>query len=73
MIEKQEGVHLYLFDEPSTGLHYFDILQLVKVFQSLVDQGNTVLFIEHNQTMIEVANRELRLGPGSGDGGGELV
>lgn len=73
MLRKRKGATLYLFDEPSTGLHYFDILPLISVFQALVDYGDTVLFIEHNRTLIEVANQVVRLGPGSGDEGGSLV
>jgi len=70
---KRKGATLYLFDEPSTGLHYFDILQLITVFQSLIDNGDTVLFIEHNDTFIQSANQVMTLGPGSGDKGGEVV
>ncbi len=73
MLQKRKGSTLYLFDEPSTGLHYFDILKLIKVFQLLVNQGNTVLFIEHNSTLISSANQVVTLGPKSGDNGGELV
>lgn len=72
-VQKEKGGTLYLFDEPSTGLHYFDILQLIKVFQALVDEGNTVLFIEHNQNLLECANQLIHLGPGSGEQGGELM
>lgn len=70
---KQEGSRLYLFDEPSTGLHYFDILQLIEVFQTIIDKGDTVLFIEHNATLIEAADEVIVLGPGSGDDGGRLM
>jgi len=73
MLQKRKGTTLYLFDEPSTGLHYFDILQLINVFQSLVDQGDTVLFIEHNNTLIESADQIITLGPGSGENGGKLM
>jgi len=73
MLQKRKGTTLYLFDEPSTGLHYFDILQLINVFQLLVDQGDTVLFIEHNNTLIESADQMITLGPGSGESGGELM
>jgi len=64
---------LYLFDEPSTGLHYFDLIRLIEVFQKLVNDGHTVLFIEHNATLIESAHQVIRLGPGSGPNGGELI
>ncbi len=73
MTSKRKGSTLYLFDEPSTGLHYFDILPLIKVFQSLVDSGDTVLFIEHNNTLIECANQVVTLGPGSGENGGLVM
>jgi len=73
MLQKRKDTSLYLFDEPSTGLHYFDILQLSIVFQSLVDRGDTVLFIEHNSTLIESANQIITLGPGSGESGGKLM
>jgi excinuclease ABC subunit A len=73
MMQKRKGTTLYLFDEPSTGLHYFDILRLIKVFQSIVDRGDTVLFIEHNSTLIESADRVITLGPGSGESGGAVM
>lgn len=73
LMQKQKGTTLYLFDEPSTGLHYFDILQLIKVFQSIVDRGDTLLFIEHNSTLIAAADQVITLGPGSGEYGGEVV
>lgn len=73
MMKKIKGSTLYLFDEPSTGLHYFDILSLIKVFQSLVEKGNTVLFIEQNKTLIQCAHQIITLGPGSGESGGEVI
>ena len=73
MLQKHKGKTLYLFDEPSTGLHYFDILQLIAVFQSLIERGDTVLFIEHNSTLINAANQVILIGPGSGEGGGGIV
>lgn len=73
MMLNRAGATLYLFDEPSTGLHYFDLLPLLAVFQSLVDHGDTVLFIEHNSTLIDAADRVIRLGPGSGENGGRVV
>tara|TARA_R110002050_G_scaffold141251_1_gene266285 strand:- start:39580 stop:44397 length:4818 start_codon:yes stop_codon:yes gene_type:complete len=72
MLINRKGPTLYLFDEPSTGLHYFDILSLIEVFQSLITKGDTVLFIEHNSTLISAADRVITLGPGSGENGGEL-
>ena len=73
ILQQSKGKTLYLFDEPSTGLHYFDILQLLDVFQKLVHNGHTVLYIEHNSTLIQAAHQVITLGPGSGDLGGELV
>lgn len=73
ILQNTSGSTLYLFDEPSTGLHYFDILQLIKVFQSLVEKGDTVLFIEHNSTLINAADKVLKMGPESGEDGGMLI
>jgi len=73
LLEKSKGKTLYLFDEPTTGLHYFDILKLNKVFQEIALQGDTVLFIEHNKAMIDIAHQTIKLGPASGSQGGELV
>ena len=73
MMQNRKCATLYLFDEPSTGLHYFDILHLIEVFQSLVDRGDTVVYIEHNETLIGVADEVLELGPGSGLDGGEII
>jgi len=73
MLQKRKGTTLYLFDEPSTGLHYFDIIHLITVFQSLVDRGDTVLIIEHNSTLIESADQVITLGPGSGERGGIVL
>lgn len=73
MLKKRNGATLYLFDEPSTGLHYFDILKLITVFDDLVESGDTILYIEHNHTLIDAADQVIGLGPGSGDEGGTLV
>ncbi len=73
LMSKTRGNTLYLFDEPSTGLHYLDVLKLIKLFNQLVKDGNTVLFIEHNSTLIESANVVINLGLGSGVLGGEIV
>lgn len=70
MMTPRKDATLYLFDEPSTGLHYYDILPLIDVFQSLIKNGDTVLFIEHNNTLIASADRVITLGPGSGENGG---
>jgi excinuclease ABC subunit A len=64
---------LFLFDEPTTGLHHTDIQQLIKTLRELIDRGNSVLVIEHNLQLIEAADYIIDLGPEGGDGGGELV
>src|SRR5206468_10200193 len=64
---------LFLFDEPTTGLHFEDVRVLLKVFQRLVDAGNSVLVIEHNLEVIKSADWIIDLGPDAGDQGGQLV
>jgi excinuclease ABC subunit A len=64
---------LYLLDEPTTGLHLADIEKLLHVLQALVDQGNTVVVVEHNLEVIRQADYIVDLGPDGGDAGGELV
>jgi excinuclease ABC subunit A len=64
---------LFLFDEPTTGLHYHDVRVLIEVFQRLVDAGHSVLVIEHNLELIKCADWLLDLGPEGGDEGGRLV
>jgi len=65
--------NLYLFDEPTTGLHFDDIARLLRAFRELIDAGHSVLIIEHNLDVIGAADWILDLGPEGGDGGGELV
>lgn len=70
---KQTGKTFYILDEPTTGLHFEDVRQLVDVLQRLVGAGNTVLVIEHNLDVIKVADRIIDLGPEGGNGGGRIV
>ena len=67
------GSTLYLLDEPTTGLHFQDIQMLINVLQRLVDQGNTVLVIEHNMDVLKVADHLIDLGPQGGQRGGQIV
>ena len=67
------GKTLYLFDEPTTGLHFVDITRLIGVFRKLVDAGNTLIVIEHHPALIRAADWVIDLGPEAGDEGGEIV
>ena len=70
--EKQSGM-LFIFDEPTTGLHFHDISVLMKSLNRLVDNGNTVVIIEHNMDVIKCADWVIDIGPEGGDAGGEVV
>jgi excinuclease ABC subunit A len=70
---KIEQPRLFLFDEPTTGLAYTDVAQLIGTFRELIDRGNSVVVIEHNIQLIESADWVIDLGPEGGDGGGEVV
>jgi excinuclease ABC subunit A len=71
--KKDTGKTFYILDEPTTGLHFQDIQQLLLVLNKLADRGNTVLVIEHNLDVIKVADHIVDLGPEGGDGGGQIL
>ena len=68
-----QGHILFIFDEPTTGLHFHDIKKLLASFNALIEQGHSILVIEHNMDVIKSADWLIDLGPEAGDGGGELV
>jgi len=73
LAKKATGKTIYILDEPSTGLHFEDIRMLLEVLQRLVDEGNTVLVIEHNMDIIKIADHIIDLGPEGGFRGGEIL
>ena len=71
--KRSTGKTIYILDEPTTGLHSYDVQRLIDVLQKLVDAGNTVVVIEHNLDVIKTADYIIDLGPEGGDGGGAIV
>jgi excinuclease ABC subunit A len=71
--KRDTGKTLYILDEPTTGLHFHDIKQLLKVLHTLRDHGNTIVVIEHNLDVIKTADWIVDLGPEGGSGGGQII
>ncbi len=73
LVRPPTGDTLYIFDEPTTGLHFHDVKRLIAVLQKLADKGNTILVIEHNMDLVKVADWVIEMGPEAGIDGGQLV
>jgi excinuclease ABC subunit A len=73
LVEKKEGHTLFIFDEPTTGLHFDDIAKLLKCFTALLNAGNSLIVIEHNLDVIKCADYVIDMGPGGGENGGKII
>ena len=71
--KRDTGQTLYILDEPTTGLHFYDIQQLLNVLHQLRDRGNTIVLIEHNLDVVKTADWIIDLGPEGGRGGGQII
>jgi excinuclease ABC subunit A len=71
--KRDTGKTLYILDEPTTGLHFYDIQQLLNVLHRLRDHGNTIVVIEHNLDVVKTADWIVDLGPEGGSGGGQII
>jgi len=71
--KRDTGKTLYILDEPTTGLHFYDIEKLLSTLYKIVEKGNTVIIIEHNLDVIKNCQYIIDLGPGAGDKGGSIV
>ena len=71
--DSAQGGVMFIFDEPTTGLHFHDINKLLAAFNALIERGHTIVIVEHNMDVIKCADHIIDLGPEGGDGGGELV
>ncbi|MFA6894548.1 MAG: excinuclease ABC subunit UvrA [Bacteroidales bacterium] len=70
---KENGSILFIFDEPTTGLHFYDIEKLLKAFNALIDKGHSIIVVEHNLDIIRASDWVIELGPDAGDKGGEII